>query len=183
MTAINQNIGRMQTMIKVFWLIGAMISALLLYWAFEKDPLSVSISDNNPDVFVCVDNSFDFKRYVKIDKKLTVFVEPRLKDLKTNQTYILETKTYETHKQEGVVTFRHKIDTVFPTGLYEYEPHITYRVNPVKIIHKEAPPQTVLFGCNMNGEMLAEVDGIVKDYSIDKATKIYFLDDIMENVR
>lgn len=174
-------IDKMETLIKLFWSIGAMIVGLCVYWLLEPDPLTIKTSSTNQEIYVCIDNSFDFERYVKLDKRLSVTVEPRLKDLRTNQTYILESKVYEGHKQEGIITFRHRIDTTYPTGIYEYQPYLTYNVNPIKKVNKKAPTQTVLFGCKVDSETLSSIDDVMKDRSIDKETKIYFLNDIMVN--
>lgn len=180
-STMETEINKMESWIKVLWSMGAMLIGLCIFWLLEPDPLTIAPSSSNKDIYVCVDYSFEFDRYVKLNKPLTVTVEPRLKDLRTNPTYILQSKVYEGHKQEGVITFRHKIDSTFPAGVYEYQPYLTYDVNPIKKVNKKAPPQTVLFGCKFDSATLSSMNDIVNDVNMDKETKIYFLNDIMVN--
>ena len=180
-STMETEINKMKSWIKVLWSMGAMLVGLCIFWLLEPDPLTIDTSPTNKEIYICVDYSFEFDRYVKLNKPLTVTVEPRLKDLRTNQTYILQSKVYEGHKQEGDITFRHKIDTTFPAGVYEYQPYVTYDVNPIKKVNKKAPPQTVLFGCKFDSETLSNMNDIVNDVNMDKETKIYFLNDIMVN--
>jgi hypothetical protein len=174
-------VGRMKFLNRLFMSAGIGLIGLLAFWTFEKDPLIVEDTGTNPEFYVCIDGVFEFERYVKTDKPLTVRVEPRLTDLKTKSTYVLESKYYDGHKQDGIVSYRHKIKASYPSGVYEYQPYLIYDVNPIKTISKPAPPQTVIFGCNLKYNYVNEIVEIAEDPAIQKEAKIDFILDVMEN--
>ena len=182
-STIKTEIYRMECIIKGFWIAGFFGLLTCIYWVLEPDPLTIKDTGTNPEIYVCTDGVFEFERYIKNSKHLAVTVEPRLRDLRTEAVYMLEAKTYEGNVQDGNVIFRQKITSDYPKGMYSYEPYVTYKNNPMKIISKKAPTQIVAFGCNSEPSALKEIDDIVGDGSIDLDTKIYFLNDIMVNLR
>jgi hypothetical protein len=114
----------------------------------EPDPLTITATENNQDIVTCKDRVFTFERHVVNTKFIRVYVEPRMKDLKTGVVYVLEGKTYEGPPQDNIVTYRIVVPPNFAKGLYEYTPTLTYDINPRKTITKVAPSQKVLLRCD-----------------------------------
>lgn len=119
----------------------------------EPDPLTITATENNQDIVTCKDRVFTFERHVVNTKYIRVFVEPRLKDLKTGVVYVLQGKPYEGPPQDNNVTYRISIPPNFPKGLYEYIPTLTYDVNSRKTITKLAPSQKVLLQCDSHRDI------------------------------
>jgi hypothetical protein len=118
--------------------------ALLTYWNFEKDPLTITDTGNNPEVASCIDRVFTFERYVKTTKHLDVFVARELVDLSTGDSFNLSgIPPYSGAAGERNWTYLVEVPEAFREGLYEYRPTLTYVVNPIKTITKPAPSQKV----------------------------------------
>ena len=151
MERLQDSIAKMDLIIIAIRFVGTMgiyiflaTVVLLTYWNFEKDPLTITDTGNNPEVASCTDRKFTFERYVKTSKHLDVFVARELVDLTTGDVFNLSAiPPYSGAAGERNWTYIVEVPEAFKEGLYEYRPTLTYAVNPLKTITKTAPSQKV----------------------------------------
>ena len=121
--------------------------AVLVYWNLEPDPLVIKDTGNNPDIVFCTppeSRVFKFERYVKTSKFLIVDTEQTMLHLETGELFSLPAiPPYSGVAGERTVTYTKKVPDAFRGGIYEYQPRLTYKVNPIKTITKNAPTQKV----------------------------------------
>ena len=125
--------------------------ALLLYWNLEADPLHIEATPNNVEWATCKDREFEFERRVVTSKYLEVQVSQYLVDLSTGAQYGLPAiAPYSGAAGDIVVRYKKQVPWSYREGAYEYKPVLTYQVNPIKTITKDAPSQKVLVNCKEN---------------------------------
>jgi hypothetical protein len=121
--------------------------AVLVYWNLEPDPLVVKDTGNNPEIATCTppeSRVFTFERYIKTSKFLVVDTEQVMMDVETGETFSLPAiPPYSGAAGARTITYTKKVPDAFKGGLYEYQPRLTYKVNPIKTITKDAPTQKV----------------------------------------
>lgn len=177
--AIQHSVGFMRLWNKFLICVAVLMMSVLVYWGVEKDPFELEATVNNPELVLCTEGVFHLERYVRATKPLTIQVVPRLTDMITDTTYMLEGLNYNSHAGEGVVTHRRKVRSDFPSGLYIYHPYIVYKINPIKTIQKEAPSQVLVTACDLPQEEAAEISKIIKDNKMERDAKIEFIRDII----
>jgi hypothetical protein len=146
-------------LLNLFNIIGALLLAgsvsLITYWEFESDPLEVDAID--PTFSTCVDRTFTFKRFVKTDKPIDIYVQQHWHNTDGFDDYngiegelvIPETDHYPLNVSTmKSMTFEKPVPINVGIGMYEYRPIATYRVNPLKIITKQLPVQRVWVKCD-----------------------------------
>lgn len=135
-------------MYAIYLTIGIILS-LYVYWKWlEPDPLEITATEDSKEWVTCSDRKFTFSRYVHNTKYITVYVEPRLKDLRTGVEYVLPGKVYAGPPQHNRVDYITYIPEAFESGEYEYIPTLTYDVNHLQTITKRAPTQKVILNCS-----------------------------------
>jgi len=123
-------------------------SIVLIYWNFEEDPLTITTTPTVQEWVHCTDRFFEFDREITTKKYLTVYVTQELKDLSTGKIHPMAAiPPYSGEAGSRVWTYKKEVPYAFRDGAYEYKPVLTYQVNPIKTITKEAPTQKVLVNC------------------------------------
>ena len=129
---------------------------LLTYWALEPDPLTVK--PYNSDSSVCHDRQFSFTRYVHSDKPLDIYVQQRWHN-KDSGNYkgiekeiVISTPDYYPLGKDfqKIMQFTKCVPDNIETGRYEYRPWATYKVNPIKTVHRLLPVQNVDVVCDFD---------------------------------
>jgi hypothetical protein len=152
MDKVSVKLSMIITAIRVVGAMGIWIffgfAALLLYWNLEADPLHIEATPNNAEWATCKDREFEFERRIIASKYLEVQVSQYLIDLSTGAQYGLPAiAPYSGASGDIVVKYKKQIPWSYREGAYEYKPVLTYQVNPIKTITKEAPTQKVLVNC------------------------------------
>jgi len=130
------------------WLFIGLV-VLLVYWNFEEDPLTITTTMYSQEWVECKDRVFEFDRNVTTTKFLTVQVAQELKDLSTGKVFGMPAiPPYSGEAGFRTWTYKKEIPTAYKDGAYEYIPTLTYAVNPIKTITKQAPSQKVLVKCD-----------------------------------
>ena len=147
-----------------FWLhwIGIVVTtvvlvfvATIIYWILEPDPVTVktyglSCSD-------CHDRQFSFNRYVQSDKAVDIYIQQRWYNKDGIDNYkgfekeivITEPDYYPLGSDfEKIMEFTKCVPDNVPVGRYEYRPWTTYKINPIKTIHRLLPVQEVNVVCD-----------------------------------
>ena len=125
------------------------LAIVLIYWNFEEDPLTIETTQNTREWVYCKDRIFEFERYVKTTKFLTVQVSQELKDLSTGQVFGMPAiPPYSGEAGERTWTYKKEVPLSYKDGAYEYIPTLTYVVNPIQTITKQGPSQKVIVKCD-----------------------------------
>lgn len=145
------------------WLAIVVTSAVLavvitiIYWVLEPDPLTVDkvgywCSE-------CTDRKFSFERHVKSSVPLDIYVQQRwynvdgIDDRKGIQKEVIITEPdyYPLGKDfEKNMEFTKCVPDNVPAGRYEYRPWATYKINPIKTVHRLLPTQEVNVVCDFD---------------------------------
>ena len=127
----------------------------VVYWAVEPDPLTVTYVGS--DQSTCKDRKYTFKRLVRSDKDLDIYVQERWHamdgsmDMDGFKGELVVAKPIHYPLGKGFMQpmeFDKAIPKVLPKGKYEYRPYATYKVNPLKTITKKLPMQIVDVICD-----------------------------------
>lgn len=130
---------------------------VLVYWALEPDPLSVNKVSNG--FSECHDRQFSFERYVKSDKALDIYIQQRwynkdgIDDNKGLEKEIVITQPdyYPLGKDfEKIMEFTKCVPDNVSIGTYEYRPWATYKINPIKTVHRLLPVQEISVVCDFD---------------------------------
>lgn len=127
----------------------------IIYWVLEPDPVTVKtyglgFSD-------CHDRQFIFNRYVQSDKAVDIYVQQRWYNKDGIDNYngfekeivITEPDYYPLgYDFEKIMEFTKCVPDNVPVGRYEYRPWATYKINPIKTIHRLLPVQEVNVVCD-----------------------------------
>ena len=145
------------------WLAIVVTSAVLavvvtvIYWVLEPDPLMVDKVGYGCSK--CTDRKFSFERHVKSNVPLDIYVQQRwynldgIDDRKGIQKEIIITEPdyYPLGKDfEKNMEFTKCVPDNVPAGRYEYRPLATYRINPIKTVHRLLPTQEVNVVCDFD---------------------------------
>jgi hypothetical protein len=157
MQAVNTSYRILSVTLNVLLAIVLSSIALLVYWTLEPDPLTVK--QYGKGYAECVDRKFSFERYVRTSKSLDIYVQQRwynkdgIDDLGNihKETVITVPDYYPLGKDfEKIMEFNKCVPDNIPIGRYEYRPWITYKINPIKIVHRLAPVQEVNVVCDFD---------------------------------
>ena len=129
----------------------------IIYWVLEPDPLTVDKVGNGCSE--CTDRKFSFERYVKSSLPLDIYVQQRWYNLDgiddrkgiQKEVIITEPNYYPLGKDfEKNMEFTKCVPDNVPAGRYEYRPLATYRINPIKTVHRLLPTQEVNVVCDFD---------------------------------
>lgn len=129
----------------------------VIYWILEPDPLMVDKVGYGCSE--CADRKFSFERHVKSSVPLDIYVQQRwynldgIDDRKGIQKEIIITEPdyYPLGEDfEKDMEFTKCVPDKVPVGRYEYRPWATYRINPIKTVHRLLPTQEVNVVCDFD---------------------------------
>lgn len=129
----------------------------VIYWILEPDPLMVDKVGYGCSE--CADREFSFDRHVKSSVPLDIYVQQRwynldgIDDRKGIQKEIIITEPdyYPLGEDfEKDMEFTKCVPDKVPVGRYEYRPWATYRINPIKTVHRLLPTQEVNVVCDFD---------------------------------
>ncbi len=129
----------------------------IIYWVLEPDPLTVDKVGYGCSE--CTDRKFSFERHVKSSIPLDIYVQQRwynvdgIDDRKGIQKEIIITEPdyYPLGEDfEKDMEFTKCVPDNVPAGRYEYRPWATYRINPIKTVHRLLPTQEVNVVCDFD---------------------------------
>lgn len=129
----------------------------IIYWILEPDPLTVDkVGYGCSD---CTDRKFSLERHVKSSVPLDIYIQQRwynldgIDDKKGIQKEIIVTEPdyYPLGKDfEKSMEFTKCVPNNVPMGRYEYRPWATYKINPIKTVHRLLPVQEVNVVCDFD---------------------------------
>ena len=129
----------------------------IIYWVVEPDPLVVDKVGYSCSE--CTVRKFSFERHVKSSVPLDIYVQQRwynldgIDDRKDIQKEIIITEPdyYPLGKDfEKNMEFTKCVPDNISAGRYEYRPWATYRINPIKTVHRLLPTQEVHVICDFD---------------------------------
>jgi hypothetical protein len=133
------------------------VVATLTYWMLEPDPLVVDKVGYSCSE--CSGRKFSFERYVKSNASLDIYVQQRWYNLDGiddrkgihKEIIITEQDYYPLGKDfEKDMEFTKCVPDNVPVGRYEYRPWATYKINPIKTVHRLLPVQEVNVVCDFD---------------------------------
>ena len=129
----------------------------IIYWVIEPDPLT--IDKVGYGCSECTDRKFSFERHVKSSIPLDIYVQQRWynldgiddKDGIQKEIIVTEPDYYPLGKDfEKSMEFTKCVPDNVLMGRYEYRPWATYRINPIKTVHRLLPTQEVNVVCDFD---------------------------------
>jgi hypothetical protein len=145
------------------WTLNALLAlvlsmvAVIIYWAFEPDPLTVNYAKGYTSWSLCSERRYSLVRDVQSRKDLTVNIKEYWWDIDGMQDVGGKMHEYP-HKPLTTYTLSAGTDRVFdfpkyvpkdlPVGRYRYRPHAEYQINPIKTIRRDLPVQYVNVVCD-----------------------------------
>ena len=149
-----------------FWIhwIGIVVTTVVLvfvltivYWLLEPDPLTVT--KYGKSCSECHDRQFSFERYVQSDKAVDIYVQQRwynkdgIDNIKgAEKEIVITAPDYYILASDfkKVMEFTKCVPGNIPAGRYEYRPWATYKINPIKTVHRLLPVQEVNVVCDFD---------------------------------
>lgn len=139
----------------------------ITYWTFEPDPLTVI--PHGSSCSMCSERQFTFERHVVSSKPLDIYVQQRWYNLDgiddhngiQKEMVITEPDYYPLGKDfNRDMEFTKCVPAKVGVGRYEYRPWATYKVNPIKTIHRLLPTQEVNVICDFDKNRHSECSKI-----------------------
>lgn len=157
MAAVNRSIFFLNFTLNAMLFTTLAMIAVIVYWAFEPDPLRVDYLPKDNGWSECSERRYQLVRAVEADKDLVVQVKEYWWDIdgmddidgvlneyphKPITTYTLKAGT------RNIFKFPKHVPADLPYGRYRYRPEATYKINPIKTIVRDLPVQYVNVKCD-----------------------------------
>jgi hypothetical protein len=157
MAAVNHALRNLNWTLNALLALVLSMVAVIIYWAFEPDPLTVNYAKGYTNWSLCENREYSLVRDVQSSKDLTVNVKEYWWNMDGMDDVNGKMNEYP-HKPLSVYTLSAGTDRVFDfpksvpaklkVGRYRYRPHAEYQINPIKTIRRDLPVQYVNVVCD-----------------------------------